>query len=129
MNNSLRQLIGAINFSTPFPFMHNVPMQESRPSVEDMLANGVKLLYLIDPCTRKGGVTVAYREAGAFRNSRMVEVSVAYCNPRDFFSKKIGRSIALENFYNGASITLPLRDPSDDNSIVDNLKTMFGQFY
>lgn len=73
--------------------------------------------------TRSGGVTVVYRKTENFKNTRMVEVSLAYCNPSDSFCKKTGLTIALQRWVDGQTVVVPARDT--DGDITFNLLKMF----
>lgn len=70
---------------------------------------------------RKGGMTVAFKKCNQYKNGRMVEVAVAVCSPEDTFSRKIGTQVALEKFFSGETIELPLLTffmPEDINQAV-----------
>lgn len=98
------------------------------PEVEDrsvMQSYDLRVCYGFDPDnTRSGGVTIVYRKTENFKNTRMVEVSIAYCNPSDSFNKKLGLSIALQRWVDGQTVVVPARLGSDTN-ITYNLLHMF----
>lgn len=70
---------------------------------------------------RKGGMTVAFKKCNQYKHGRMVEVAVSVCSPEDIFSRKIGTKMALEKFFDGYTIELPLltfSQPEDINGAV-----------
>jgi hypothetical protein len=83
---------------------------------------GVGIVHIKEHDTwRKGGMTVAFRKCNQYKSGRMVEVSVATCSPEDTFSRKIGTKMALEKFFSGERIELPLLTffmPEDINQAV-----------
>ena len=83
---------------------------------------GVGIVHIKEHDTwRKGGMTVAFRKCNQYKSGRMVEVAVAVCSPEDTFSRKIGTSMALQKFFSGETIELPLLTywlPEDINEAV-----------
>ena len=83
---------------------------------------GVGIVHIKDhDGWRKGGMTVAFRKSNQYKYGRMVEVAVATCSPEDTFSRKIGTKMALEKFFGGERIELPLLTffmPEDINEAV-----------
>lgn len=70
---------------------------------------------------RKGGMTIAFKKSNHYPRGRMVEVAVAVCSPDDTFSRKVGTKLALEKFFSGEVIELPLLEfysPQDINQAV-----------
>lgn len=106
----------------PFP-IDPKPMQ-TNTTHEDMMDHDIRVCHGYDPQDNRGGVTIAYRKCSGWRNTKMVEVSLAYCSSKDSFSKKIGVQLAVDRFMNGNTIMVPVRDRTDD-SIVGNLLHMF----
>jgi hypothetical protein len=88
------------------------------------VVNTIKYVHAISE-TGRGGVTIAYRKCSDTRNSRMVEVAVAYCSPADAFSKKVGHALATKAFLDGRTILVPARSNKEDESIPHNLRAMF----
>jgi len=88
------------------------------------ILNTIKYVHAISE-TGRGGVTIAYRKCSDTRNSRMVEVAVAYCSPADTFSKKVGYALATKAFLDGRTILVPARSSKEDESIPHNLRAMF----
>lgn len=78
----------------------------------------INLLYHFDKeDPRSGGYTIAYRAAPGYvgrKAGKMVEVAVAYCSEGDVFSKKIGRELAIQNFFDGKTICVPAMAYGED---------------
>ena len=68
----------------------------------------IGIVHIHDSDYPKGGLTVAFQKTNEYKSGRMVTVSVAVCSPEDTFSRKIGTQHALEKFFNGETIQLPL---------------------
>lgn len=70
--------------------------------------DGIQLLYHFDRDYPKlGGYTIAYRKSSPYRSGKMVDVAVSYCSEGDTFDKKVGRALAIQNFYDGKFIQVP----------------------
>ena len=106
----------------PFP-TNPIPMK-THSYLDDMMDHDIRICHGYNPSDNRGGVTIAYRKCSDWRNTKMVEVSVAYCSSKDSFNKKIGVELAVDRFMNGNTIMVPARDKTDD-SIVGNLLNMF----
>ena len=116
-----------ISFPTPessWPFPLNPTPIKTMTYLDDMMDHDIRICHGYDPQDNRGGVTIAYRKCSDWRNTKMVEVSVAYCSSKDSFNKKIGCQLAVDRFMNGNTIMVPVRDRTDD-SIVGNLLHMF----
>ena len=57
------------------------------------------------------GVTIAY--APVFPGSKMLKVATSFCASDDKFKKKIGKFHALDRFFSGELMQLPLGHKSD----------------
>ena len=83
---------------------------------------GVGLVHIHEHDSwRKGGMTVAFKKCNQYKHGRMVEVAVSVCSPEDVFSRKIGTLLALDKFFSGHTIDLPLltfSQPEDINGAV-----------
>lgn len=91
---------------------------------------GVSVVHIFDECAPKGGMTVAFRKVSPFAKGTMVEVAVATCSKEDSFSRKTGTKLALESFFNGEVIQLPLNNPVSKEGISTQVKWAFeGLFY
>jgi hypothetical protein len=88
-----------------------------------------RIVYLFDKHNAKGGVTIAYRpmiyDSKGFPQGIFAEVAVAYCNPKDTFSRKVGRELAEAMLAEGKSIKLPVYTY---NAPVRYLKGVFAQY-
>lgn len=116
-----------ISFPTPqnaWPFPINPKPMKTHSYLDDMEDHDIRICHGYDPYVNRGGVTIAYRKCSSWRNTKMVEVSVAYCSGKDSFNKKIGVQLAVDRFMNGNTIMVPARDKTDD-TIVGNLLEMF----
>lgn len=91
---------------------------------DDMRHFNIKICHGYDSHHNRGGVTIAYRKTSGWKNTRMVEVALAYCSPHDSFNKKIGTELAVDRFLNQNTVLVPVRLGSD-NTIVGNLLSMF----
>ncbi len=91
---------------------------------DDMRDFNIKICHGYDPRHNRGGVTIAYRKTSEWKNTRMVEVALAYCSPQDSFNKKIGAQLAVNRFLNENTVLVPVRNGHDD-TIVGNLLYMF----
>lgn len=114
----------------PFPVATASPFPVPTVSVQtntvqdDMKDLDIRVCHGYDPQNNRGGVTIAYRKCSNWKNTKMVEVSLAYCSSKDSFSKKVGTQLAVERFLCGNTVALPVRFGRDD-SIVGNLLHMF----
>ena len=68
----------------------------------------VGIVHIFDVDYPKGGMTVAYQKSTPYNFGDMVRVAVATCSEEDTFNRKIGTTIALNNFFDGKIIELPL---------------------
>ena len=106
----------------------------NRPEYETLKAaaieDGVQLVHIRRPVlnenvARFGGATVAWRRVNYNPKAKMIEIAISWCNPKDVFCRRIGSWVALNNFYEQATITLPIG--SEDNSeVVNSIYTCFG---
>lgn len=92
---------------------------------EMLYEHGIQICHAFDPFNNKGGVTIAYSVANDFRNTRMVEIAVAYCSPHDIFNKKIGTRIAVDRFLAEETIWVPARTGNTNAEVPYNLRKMF----
>ena len=69
--------------------------------------NGIGIVHIFE-AGEKGGLTVAFKKSTGFKSGRMVQVAVATCSIEDHFNKKIGVRVAIEKFFDGETIELPL---------------------
>lgn len=77
----------------------------------------------------KGGLTIAFKPASKFGSGRMVQVAVATCSIEDHFNKKIGTVVALERFFDGETIELPLLKMYYKEDLSTAVKQAFAAMY
>lgn len=95
------------------------------------LADGIQILHLrrysgYEEGIRNGGATVAWRRVDGNPRSKMVEVAVAWCNPKDTFCRRIGSWLALSLFSAENTILMPVGN-EDNSEVVSNLRAIFGE--
>lgn len=77
--------------------------------------DGIQLLYHFDrEYPKHGGYTIAYRKSSPFKSGKMVDVAVSYCSVGDTFDKKVGRALAIQNFYDGKIVQVPALESGED---------------
>jgi len=108
----------------PFPTKTQPYAMKTNTVQDDMSDFDIRICHGYNRHDNRGGVTIAYRKCSNWRNTRMVEVALAYCSPKDSFNKKIGVELAVERFVNGNTVMVPVRQGHDD-TIVGNLLAMF----
>ena len=89
----------------------------------------VYTIHIFDKQYPKGGMTIALRKISQHKSGKMVECAVANCSDQDTFSKKIGTTIALEKFFDGQTIELPLLAYYDFRDINSVVKRAFTALY
>jgi len=74
--------------------------------------NWVRTIHLFDKNFPYGGTTICYKpqicDNTGYPRGKFAQVSVAYCNPKDRYNRKLGQRLALENLYDGKCILLPV---------------------
>jgi hypothetical protein len=100
----------------------NFPYVEYQELLDSALENDI---HIVHQNYIYGGFTFAWRRMSDFAKGRMVEVSVAFCSPRDQFCRKIGAYHALDNFDKNLRIQVPVGD-KDAALIVMRLRRMFA---
>jgi hypothetical protein len=90
---------------------------------------GVGLVHIYDTENHKGGLTVAFRKVSQFGSGKMVQCAVNTCSNKDAFSKKIGAKGALEKFFNGETIELPILEIWPEAELNWAVKTSFTNLY
>jgi hypothetical protein len=75
-------------------------------------SNWVRTIHLFDKSLPYGGTTICYKpqicDNTGYPRGKFAQVSVAYCNPKDRYNRKLGQRLALENLYDGKCILLPV---------------------
>lgn len=94
--------------------------------LQNSLDDGIHIVHNFDTNNPFGGQTFVWARESQFKKSRMIRVSIAWCNPKDQFCKKIGTYNALFNWYEkGESILLPVGD-EDSAVVVRRLRQVFN---
>lgn len=70
--------------------------------------DNVGIVHIYSTDCPNGGLTVAFRKSNEYSSGVMVDVAVQVCSKEDTFSKKIGVVGALNKFFEGEVIQLPL---------------------
>jgi hypothetical protein len=72
----------------------------------------IRVVHFFDKSNPKGGCTVAYApevyDDVGFPKGKFARVAVAWCNPKDMYSRKVGQEIAVSLLIQGNSILLPI---------------------
>lgn len=117
----------------PFPPPGSPTAMTATTLREDLLKQardeGVGIVHIFDYNYPKGGLTVAFCKQSPYASGVMVECAVATCSSKDTFSKKIGTQRALEMFFDGETISLPLLMYSEDRDINGVVKRAFTALY
>lgn len=95
----------------------------------DAKAQGVGIVHINPSWLNKGGITIAFKKSSQYKSGSMVDVAVATCSKLDTFSRKIGTTIALEKFFEGETIQLPLLQSFPDEELSYVVKSAFSAFY
>ena len=79
-------------------------------------AFGVRVTHINFKATdNKGGITVAYKME--HKHSQILELATAICSDKDQFDKSIGRTLAIERFLDGKTISVPYSKQCFDNPV------------
>lgn len=94
----------------------------------------VRTIHLFNKQNPYGGTTICYKpevhDAQGFPRGKFAEVSVAHCNPKDRYNRKLGQYLALENMYDGRSILLPIYTNGDPVVVLrDFFESMEPSYY
>ena len=65
--------------------------------------------------TPYGGMTVVYRK---LKTNSFIEVATSICSKRDLYCRKLGKQLAVNNFFDGKIIHLPLSGNYPDQAIL-----------
>lgn len=121
--------------SFPFPPPDTpVKLDQHRLDLLDRARDeGVGIVHCFNPHYPFGGLTVAFKRCSPYKSGKMVEVALASCSDKDSFNRKVGSQRALELFFSGRTVELPLlhsgADPRDLNVIVKELFTTLHHDY
>lgn len=86
---------------------------EMQPTLLDFKESQfVRVVHFFNKQNPQGGLTVAYKpqicNTKGFPSGKFAEVSLAWCNPRDRYDRKLGELIALNKLERGESVLLPI---------------------
>jgi|DEB19_MinimDraft_2_1074335.scaffolds.fasta_scaffold04374_4 hypothetical protein len=90
---------------------------------------GIQVVHIRDSYSSKGGMTIAFRKSSQYKSGRMVDLSIATCSIEDQFSKSIGVVNALEKFFDGETVQMPLLNSFDDDQLSEVVKVVFTRLY
>lgn len=90
---------------------------------------GVGLVHIFDRNFPYGGLSVAFSKVSPYKSGKMVKVAVATCSNEDAFSKKLGTTLALNSFFNGETIRLPLLNSFHERDLNYAVKCAFTALY
>ena len=93
------------------------------------MAEGVGIVHIFNADTARGGLTIAFRACSPYPSGVMVDVAVSTCSEQDAFSRTIGTTNALEQFFGGMTVSLPLLKTYAKESITTAVKTAFTNLY
>lgn len=110
-------------FHPIFTEKHMTPYREEL--LNQALREGVGIVHIFHTHDAMGGMTVAFKKANEFESGTMVEVAVASCSKLDPFSKKVGTEQALEKYFDGETIMLPLLNHYHGRDIAFAVKRKF----
>jgi hypothetical protein len=122
------------NESWPFPVSKPDPKPElidiigDYSTTEDATAVGVRFAHLFEP-GRKGGCTVAYRPVSFAKNSKMLEIALAYTHPRDQYVRKTGAELAAQRWLDGQTVTMPLRGRDNHETQYNLWRAFYNSVY
>ena len=97
--------------------------------LEQAKQENVGIVHIFDKNFPQGGLTVAFAKVSQYKSGKMVAVAVATCSSEDVFSKKIGTTLALQYFFAGMTIELPILNNFDERDINYAVKCAFTAMY
>jgi hypothetical protein len=104
--------------------------QERQTLLADAKRNGVSIVHIFCTENTKGGLTIAFRKTRPNEQStNMVDVAIATCSFSDTFSRKIGTQIALQKWFDGDMIQLPLSSGHADEDLNGRVKWAFTSMW
>lgn len=122
------------NIKTVWQFPKDRPQEAPEQTRRVFLLNKavlqkVGIVHIFDEMNAKGGLTVAFKKTSPYKSGAMVTVAVATCSKLDAFSKKIGTERALEMFFTGQTIQLPLLQTFAEEDLAYAVKNAFRRLY
>jgi hypothetical protein len=104
--------------------------QERIDLLKEAERNGVKVVHVFYPEQPKGGLTIAFRKSMPNQvSTNMVECAVVTCSFADNFNRKIGTTLALQQWFNGFTVALPLSSGFVDEDLSGRVKRAFMALY
>lgn len=91
--------------------------------------SGVGIVHIFDTQCPLGGLTIAFSPSTTYSSCTMVEVSVNTCSKQDTFSRSLGTVGALEKFFGGETIKLPLLQVFTKEDLPWVVKQAFTSLY
>ena len=92
-------------------------------------ADKVGIVHIFNEFDTKGGLTVAFQKSNQYKSGVMVTVAVNVCSKDDTFSRNIGTTGALDKFFDGQTIELPLLSGWLLEDLSMAVKYSFTKFY
>lgn len=89
----------------------------------------IGIVHIRNFFNNKGGLTVAFRKSSPHSGGVMVECAVQVCSNKDTFSRKIGTTGALNRFFNGETIQLPILQTYSEEDMSHVVKQAFTVLY
>jgi len=90
---------------------------------------GIQVVHIRSDYSSKGGMTIAFRKSSQYKSGRMVDLSIATCSIEDQFNKGIGMINALEKFFDGETVQMPLLNSFNDEDLSEIVKVVFTRLY
>ena len=115
--------------SPPQSLINNTSDESNTASINTTGRIGEGANHIYDTENHKGGLTVAFRKVSQFGSGKMVQCAVNTCSNKDAFNKKIGAKGALEKFFNGETIELPILEIWTEEDLNWAVKQSFTQLY
>ncbi len=116
-------------FLTAGKILANAMETERLDNLDWATENQISIVHIFNPGHPMGGLTVAFRKSTPWVSGEMVDVAVATCSALDRFNRKVGTNIAITNFKNGNTISLPILLSFTSADINWAVKRTFSAFY
>lgn len=129
---SVSTKLEVVNEYTRYPDRSIVELAKTarrKQLLDDAEEQGIGIVHIYNPEEPLGGLTVAFSKSNPYASGVMVDVAVNTCSEFDRFSKKIGTLGALEKFYAGETIQLPLLTIYAQENLAFVVKQAFSLLY
>lgn len=104
--------------------------QERLELLDEAKRNGIKVVHVFNTDNPKGGLSIAFRKCMPNQvSTNMVECAVVTCSYNDTFSRKVGTNLALQKWFDGTTITLPLSSGHTYEDLSGRVKRAFMALY